>query len=353
MIIHATEAELEKIHHERFHHPDPAVRLKLEVIYLKLMGYSHQEIGRLCRITQPIVRTYLTAYKDGGLAKLTENNHYKPQSKLEDFLDIITADFEKTPPANLNEASARIEGLTGIKRSPEQVRVFLRKHGFKRLKVGYVPGKAATPEKIEEQEVFKVEQLEPRLEEAKAGKRKVIFLDAAHLIHAAFLGVVWCLTRIFIPSPTGRQRFNILGALDAVTKELTVITNETTINAETVCQMLLMLSQKYVGIPITIVLDNARYQHCDLVVNYAKQLGIELLFLPSYSPNLNLIERYWKFLKKEVLYSKYYPNFQLFKEAIQTCIAESNTKHQDKLNTLLTLKFQSFKKVKLHGCYIK
>jgi len=347
--IEFTEAEIETLHCGRINHPDPAVRLKMEVVYLKAMGCLHKEIERLCRVTQPMIRTYLTAYKEKGLMGLLVNNHYQPQSELENFLDQITADFEKCPPANRNEASVRIEELTGIKRSPTQIGVFFRKHGFKRLKVGYVPGKAATPEKIKEQEVFKTEQLEPRLEEAKAGKRKVLFMDAAHFVHGAFLGFVWCLARIFIPSPTGRQRFNVLGALDAVTKEFTCITNENYINAETVCQLLLLISQLYVGIPITIILDNARYQHCELVINYAKLLGIELLFLPSYSPNLNLIERYWKFIKKQVLYSKYYPNFQLFKEAIQTCIAEANTKHQDKLDSLLTLKFQSFKNVKIRA----
>ena len=344
-----TEAEIETLYYGHIHHSDPAIRLKMEVVYLKTMGYSHQEIGRICRITQPMVRAYLTAYQEKGLAGLLANHHYRPESELEKFVDQIKTDFEKKPPANLNEASVRIEEMTGIKRSPNQVGVFLKKHGFKRLKVGYVPGKAATPEKIEEQETFKTEQLEPRLEEAKAGKRKVFFMDAAHFVHGIFLGVVWCLTRIFIPSPTGRQRFNVLGALDAVTKEFIAITNETYINSETVCQMLFTIAQRNIGIPITIVLDNARYQHCDLVINYAKQLGIELLFLPSYSPNLNLIERYWRFIKKQVLYSKYYPNFSLFKEAIQTCIAEANTKHQDELNSLLTLKFQSFKKVKIHG----
>jgi len=256
--IQATEAEIEKLHHERFHHPDPAARLKAEAVYLKLMGCPHKEIGKLCRISQPVVRTYLTAYQQGGLDKLFEDHRYQPQSELEGFLDSILTAFEKCPPANLNVASARIEELTGIKRSPTQIGVFLRKHGFKRLKVGYVPGKATTPAKIEEQETFKTTQLEPRLDEAKAGNRKVYFMDAAHFVHSAFLGVVWCLTRIFIPSPSGRSRFNVLGALDAITKEMITVTNQTYINAETVYQMVLMIAQKNIDLPITIFLDNAR-----------------------------------------------------------------------------------------------
>jgi transposase len=74
----------------------------------------------------------------------------------------------------------------------------------------------------------------------------------------------------------------------------------------------------------------------------AAELGIELLFLPPYSPNLNLIERLWKFVKKEVLYSKYYDNFEKFKAAITNCLEETETKHQKALKSLLTLKFQTF-----------
>jgi len=97
-------------------------------------------------------------------------------------------------------------------------------------------------------------------------------------------------------------------------------------------------------IPITLVLDNARYQKCALVQNLAKGLDIELLFLPSYSPNLNLIERLWKFVKKKCLYSTYYEDFGSFKAAIQDCLAQTDTTYKEELDSLLTLKFQSFKK---------
>ena len=100
-------------------------------------------------------------------------------------------------------------------------------------------------------------------------------------------------------------------------------------------------------VPISVALDNASYQRCYAVQDYAKLLGIELLFLPSYSPNLNLIERLWKFVKKECLYSKYYKTFEEFRDAIQTCIDDTHTKHRKKLKTLLRLNFQSFKNVKL------
>jgi transposase len=94
------------------------------------------------------------------------------------------------------------------------------------------------------------------------------------------------------------------------------------------------------------VLDNARYQHAKIVKELADGLGIELLFLPAYSPNLNLIERLWKFVKKECLYSEYYENFGLFTEAIQNCLSKVGTdEYEPMLKTLLNLKFQKFNKV--------
>ncbi len=95
-------------------------------------------------------------------------------------------------------------------------------------------------------------------------------------------------------------------------------------------------------IPITIVLDNARYQRCKLVMEKAAELEIELLFLPPYSPNLNLIERLWKFVKKQVLYSKYYEKFEDFKTAITNCLEQTETTHKKAIDSLLTLNFQTF-----------
>ena len=168
-------------------------------------------------------------------------------------------------------------------------------------KVGMIPAKADT----EEQERFITEELEPCLEEAKSNKRVVFFVDAAHFVLAPFLEILWSFKRLFIKAPSGRKRFNVLGALNAVTHELITVTNDTYINAQSFCDLLWCISRLDIRVPITLVLDNARYQKCKLVWKLAESLNIELLYIPPYSPNLNLIERLWKFVKKQCLYSKY------------------------------------------------
>ncbi len=99
--------------------------------------------------------------------------------------------------------------------------------------------------------------------------------------------------------------------------------------------------------PVTFVMDNTRYQRCALVTGTAKALGVELLFLPSYSPNLNLIERLWTFVKKDVLNSRHHQNFQKFQEAIDGCLTELPTKHREKLATLLAHNFQTWDNVSI------
>lgn len=206
--------------------------------------------------------------------------------------------------------------------------------------MGTLPAKA-DPEK---QAAYLKEALEPRLADAQAGKRAVFFVDAAHFVLSAFLGFLWSVTRLFIPAPSGRQRFNVLGALNAITHEMITVTNDTYITAESVCALLEKLAALNLQVPITLFLDNVRYQRCALVMEKAKSLQIELCFLPPYSPNLNLIERVWKFVKKKCLYSQYYEKFPAFKLAISNCLAEMPTTYKSELDSLLSLRFQLFKK---------
>jgi len=147
----------------------------------------------------------------------------------------------------------------------------------------------------------------------------------------AYLGNVWCRNRVFIKVPCGRQRFNVLGAYNPISNALVTVTNDKYINSLSVEDLLEKIRFQYnitaPTTPITIVLDNDSYQRCDYVKIVAKRLNIELLFLPTYSPNLNLIERLWRFVKKECLNSKYYPTLKFFRAAISNCLDGLNDKY--------------------------
>jgi transposase len=202
-------------------------------------------------------------------------------------------------------------------------------------------------EHIEIQAKFLETDLKPCLDAAVAGQGHVFFADAAHFVFGTFLCCLWSVVRIFIRAASGRQRFNVLGAWNAVTRELIAVTNTTVVNTETMCELLRKIAALGLAGPITLVLDNARYQRNAAVQALAEQVGITLLFLPSYSPNLNLIERLWKFIKRRALYGRYHPTFADFQAAIQETLDGLPTTHAEPLRTLMTLNFQRFETVSL------
>lgn len=198
---------------------------------------------------------------------------------------------------------------------------------------------------IQVQENFKTETLEPLVEQAQQKKIHLFFVDAAHFVLLPFLGYLYSLVVRFIKAASGRQRFSVLGALNAVTKELVAITEHTYINAASVCALLEKLHERFRDLPIVLIMDNARYQRCKRVLEKALSLGIQIVFLPPYSPNLNLIERLWKFVKKKVLYNQYYPKYEQFCSAILNCLEQTDSTYKEELETLLVARFQSFENV--------
>jgi transposase len=202
-------------------------------------------------------------------------------------------------------------------------------------------------EHVETQAKFLETELKPCLDAALTGRGHVFFVDAAHFVFGTFLCCLWSFQRIFVRAASGRQRFNVLGAWNAVTRELVAVTNTTVVNAETMCELLRKIAALKLTGAITLVLDNARYQRNDTVQALATELGITLLFLPSYSPNLNLIERLWKFLKRRALYGRYHPTFATFRAAIEEILAGLSTIHAESLKSLMTLNFQQFEDVSL------
>src|SRR5262245_33935706 len=114
-----------------------------------------------------------------------------------------------------------------------------------------IPAKAD----LAKQAAYLKQEMEPRLAQAQTGQRAVFFVDAVHFVLAPYLGFLWSLTRLFVPAPAGRQRFNVLGALNAVTHELITVTNDSYITAESVCQLLHLLAALNLGVPITLFLD--------------------------------------------------------------------------------------------------
>lgn len=206
-----------------------------------------------------------------------------------------------------------------------------------------LPPNRTIEEHMVTQAEFKAAKLDPVLAQAQAGQRDVWFVDAAHFVRGCYLCAVWSLVRMMIRGASGRQRYNVLGAWNAVTRQLIRVTNATRVSSDTMIELLVKIAAAKTR-ATTLVLDNARYQRCAKVEAEAQRLGIDLLFLTSYSPNLNLIERLWRFTKKKVLRGQTYPDFAAFQAAIDDGLDKTATEYREEIKTLMTLKFQTFDK---------
>ncbi|GAB6907309.1 transposase (fragment) [Desulfosarcina cetonica] len=153
--VEFSEQELKTIEYERFHHPIPRVQRRMEVLWLKSQGLPHKQISKISGACDNAVTKYLRLYRQGGLDEVRKVNFYRPESDLETYSDSIEQHFRNNPVANIAQAAAEIERLTGIRRSKTQVGVFLKKLGMKYRKVGSIPASADS----EAQEEFKKKTL--------------------------------------------------------------------------------------------------------------------------------------------------------------------------------------------------
>ena len=206
------------------------------------------------------------------------------------------------------------------------------------MKCGSLPAKA-DPEK---QRTFYNNVLKPLMDRAKSGEATLLFVDASHFVMGCdFLGYIYGKVRRFIKTYSGRRRYNVLGALNFVTKKVTTVSNDAYITASEICALLRKVATEYVDTPIYMILDNARYQKCIVVAELAKRLGIQLVFIPPYSPNLNLIERLWKHVKNR-LRTKYYDDFSVFQKTIDTILDDTDKNDNSIINKLIGEKVQLF-----------
>jgi transposase len=342
--IPLSEAEIRLLNYERFRNPSVLIQKRLHAVYLKLhsdLNLTSKAVGLCCDLCANSVNKWVKVYQNEGLEALLTVNYVKNVSTLETFKEVILESFNEKAPLSIKEAVSRIEKQTGLQKSETSVRKWMKRKGFKFRRLGHIPAKA----NLEAQQEWVEKAFEPHHQRAKAGQCHLFFMDAAHFVLHPYLCAVWCLARLFIKAPAGRQRLNVVGAVHAITKQVVIHSNITYVNAEVIAEFFKTLAGQYSDLPIVIVLDNARYQHCKFITQLAEQLQITLLFLPPYSPNLNIIERLWKMVKKQCLYGQYYEKFEGFQKAILGCFENLNQKDLDQV---LNVKFQFFPKSQIY-----
>jgi transposase len=172
----------------------------------------------------------------------------------------------------------------------------------------------------------------------------VLFADAVHFLHNVHAGGLWARRgqRPLLCANSGRSRYSVLGAYSAVSGQYAGLATVGMVNAMTVCEWIDQLEARFPeATQITVYVDNARYFHARLVKAYLWDKRVRFVYLPAYSPNLNLIERLWKFCKKTVL-RHFYQSFAEFTGAIDTFFANL-TEYREALATLMTENFEVLK----------
>lgn len=305
----------------------------------ELTGYSARSIATIRQSIREGREDEIFTIKGGGRpSKLTKEG-------IEDqVIDIL----EKENIHTQQQLVSIVENRFGVKISKPAAGRLFKKHGYKKYKCGSLPAKADA----EAQRVFVDTIHTPLLERAKKDDNVIVLsMDAAHfVIGCDFLGSVYSKSRRFIRTFSGRQRHNVLGAIDLVSKRVLTVENDKYINGESVCDMLKLVHETYKGKEVHIILDNARYQKCSDVLKLAAKFHITLDYLPSYSPNLNLIERLWKFVKSE-LRQTYYDDFSVFKAKIAEIIASTATSNYSRICKLIGEKIQLFDGLRPIDCH--
>jgi len=310
--------------------------MSMVLLSLGISNNRVTELTGLCIRSVYILKKEMETGETDDLFKIRSGG--KTQSKVEDIESAIIEEVEKNDYHTQQQIADMVEEKFGVKVSSRSIGRLLKKNEMKRLKCGSLPAKAD----VKKQRNFYDAVLQPLMEKAKNGEITLLFMDASHFVMGCdFLGYIYGKTRRFIKTFSGRKRYNVLAAFNFVTKKMTTVTNDTYITSIEICELLRKVALEYAGKPIYIILDNASYQKALIVQELAAQLGISLVYIPSYSPNLNLIERFWKFAKTK-LRTKYYDNFELFQETINSIVDSSDKHNKNAVDQLIGDKVQLF-----------
>ena len=325
---------------------------RIKTILLLNSGYSYEEISKILLFDDSTLRSYYELYVSHGIQGLITFNYKGGTSYLNiDQLKELDQHLQIHTYLRAIEIREYIKQIYGIEYSLEAVRALLIRLHFVYKKPKHVPSKADE----EKQKKWVAEY-----EDLKANKNledKIYFIDGVHPQHNSMASYGWIKKgkEKHLKANTGRERLNLNGALNIEDLQNISITirEDPIINAQSTISLFEQIKeQQSIGI-INIICDNARYYRCNLVQEYLKDNPrIKILFLPPYSPNLNIIERLWKFFRKQILYNKYHENIFSFRQKTFSFFDNISIIHKAELATLLIDNFQIIKPNYSESCFI-
>lgn len=309
---------------------------KINSVILLGTGWTLQQVSEALLLDEETLRTYVVKYKDGGLKNLLKTIYMGRVAILTEEEKIwLTTHVENNIYAKASDIKWSLYQHTGKRLSIRTMTRTLHCLGFSYKKTKLLPGKANA--KAQQEFIAYYEQLKKE----KAVDDAIFFIDSTHPTHNIETGYAWIKVgeEKQVLSNSGRQRISVNGAIDIENMQ-TISTRTVVTNAKSIVQLLKKIAgQSRKSGKIHVILDNAKYNHSKIVHEYVKQSRIILHYLPPYSPNLNPIERLWKFFKGEVIKNKYYATFNGFKLAIKQFF-QYFARYRLRLRSLLTDNFR-------------
>jgi len=331
----------EKYELERAYQVEQDAKIKIRIlaaIYMYIEGMTVEEASKLLRMGTTMVQKYRNMYREGGIEKLRNikkaegASSHLDNGQKDELLKIIN----KGMYLRAKDVCVLVVQKWGVKYTPNAMTKLLKKLGFTYKKPRPIPGKADAVK----QKDFLENTLETLVENADE-ENPVYFGDAMHFRHNAQPAYGWILkgSQKEVRQNTNREQININGAYSLHNHKIEYRYDDR-INKESNLLLLQQIRNNHPeNITIHFILDNAPYNHAKILKEYASNNKIELHYLPSYSPNLNLIERFWRFLKRNLTYNTFYENFSIFIKKVTTFLEETAKSPPDNLKSLMTTKF--------------
>ena len=337
--LHLSESKIKELQAQYKQERDRRMAERIHCIILYAQGKDLNELKRILFVGLKTLRKWIKTFMVQGLDGLRQWGYKGQESDLnaEQWAE-VEAELERRPYRYAKEVVGLVKKKFDLTYSERGMQNLLRHKGYRRIKTRLMPGPVDEAKQREQREFI---ERYFNLKAELGPTDRIYHLDAVHPTHNVSRSYVWTKKgrRRQMRSNSGRKRYNILGAYCPLDQEYLDIRSTTNVNGETLQKLIDKIRARHPEAKrIILILDNARYNHAKIVRAHIDQTNVELIHLPAYSPNLNLIERLWRFFKDKVM-TTYHESFEKFVDEIDK-VLDNLAEYADELTTLMTEKFE-------------
>ena len=331
--------EIKELETEYKQERDRRIAERILCINLYAQAYELKEIKRILLVGIRTLKKWIKHYIVQGIDGLRQWDYKGQDCNLSDEQwTAVEEELERNPYRYAKQVVTFVKERFGIEYSERGMQALLRRKGYRHIKVRLIPGQVDEDKRKEQQEfVEKYFKLKAEL----GPQDRIYHVDAVYPTHNVKISYVWTKKgqRRRMHSNSGRKRYNILGAYCPLDREYIDVRGIDNVNGETLQRLIDEIRTRHPDAEcIILILDNARYNHAKIVREHIEDTNVALEFLPSYSPNLNLIERLWRFLKGEGM-TIYHESFDKFVDEIDK-VLDHLDEYADELASLMVEKFE-------------